>query len=162
MPHFRTQKSGYIVNFSSLAGLRGFFGLSAYNASKFAVEGYSEALAQEMKPFGVKVSIVEPGPYRTDWAGRSLIKSSGVEAPDTQSPYYQLNRKSHDRIMETDGTQPGDPAQIATILIQAAKAENPPLHMLFGDICIQGWELRVQNFEDPAFLKKYPHDTFTL
>jgi hypothetical protein len=85
-----------------------------------------------------------------------------VEAPDTQSPYYQLNRKSHDRIMETDGTQPGDPAQIATILIQAAKAENPPLHMLFGDICIQGWELRVQNFEDPAFLKKYPHDTFTL
>jgi len=162
LPHFRTQKSGYIINFSSLAGLRGFFGLSAYNASKFAVEGYSEALAQEMKPFGVKVSIVEPGPYRTDWAGRSLIKSSGVEAPDTQSPYYQLNRKSHDRIMETDGTQPGDPAQIAAILIQAAEAENPPLHMLFGDICIQGWELRVQNFEDPAFLKKYPHDTFTL
>ncbi|NBV13699.1 MAG: SDR family NAD(P)-dependent oxidoreductase [Sphingobacteriia bacterium] len=162
IPVMRTRGSGMIINVSSLAGLRGMQGLSAYNASKFAVEGFTEAIAQELTPFGVRVSVIEPGPYRTDWAGNSLVKTSGVQKPSADSPYYELNQAAARRISLSDGKQPGDPDQIASVLLYAATAPELPLHMLMGDVCIEGWEQRKSRFEDPTFISKFPHDKFTL
>lgn len=162
VPMMREQKSGFIANVTSLAGLRGMQGLSAYNASKFAVEGFTEALAQEMAHFGVRVSAVEPGPYRTDWAGNSLVKSPELKDLNDQSSYAELNQVAARRIAMSDGKQPGNPMQIAHVLVQAAHAKEVPLHMLFGDVCIEGWEQRKSRFSDASFMSYYPHDKYTL
>ncbi len=162
VPGMRIQKSGFIANITSLAGLRGMQGLSAYNASKFAVEGFTEALAQEMAHFDVRVCAVEPGPYRTDWAGNSLVKTEALVNLHTKSPYFDLNQIAAKRISLSDGKQPGDPQQIAQVLVLAASAPEVPLHMLFGDVCIEGWEQRKSRFSDPRFMSYYPHDKFTL
>jgi NAD(P)-dependent dehydrogenase (short-subunit alcohol dehydrogenase family) len=162
VPEMRLQKSGLIANITSLAGLRGMQGLSAYNASKFAVEGFTEALAQEMAHFGVRVCAVEPGPYRTDWAGSSLVKTEELVNLQADSPYFELNQTAAKRISLSDGKQPGDPRQIAQVLVLAASAPEVPLHMLFGDVCIEGWEQRKARFSDPSFMSYYPHDKFTL
>jgi len=162
VPDMRKRKSGLIVNVSSLAGLRGMQGLSAYNASKFAVEGFTEALAQEMSSFQVRVCLVEPGPYRTDWAGNSLDKTIGILKPQTDSPYYELNQVAARRISMSDGKQPGNPEQIAQVLMEAALSPEVPLHMLFGDVCIEGWEQRKNRFDSPDFIKYYPHHKTTL
>ncbi len=85
LPGMRQRRSGHIVNISSMAGLVGFPGVGYYNATKFAVEGLSEALAKEVEPLGIKVLVVEPGPFRTDWAGRSL-KQTGQQSRHTRKP----------------------------------------------------------------------------
>jgi NAD(P)-dependent dehydrogenase (short-subunit alcohol dehydrogenase family) len=162
VPSMRIQKSGFIANITSLAGLRGMQGLSAYNASKFAVEGFTEALAQEMAHFGVRVAAVEPGPYRTDWAGNSLVKTEELVNLQAESPYFELNQIAAKRISLSDGKQPGNPRQIAEVLVLASSATEVPLHMLFGDVCIEGWEQRKSRFSDPSFMSYYPHDKFTL
>lgn len=162
IPEMRMRKSGMIMNISSLAGLRGMQGLSAYNASKFAVEGFTEALHQEMAHFNVRVSVLEPGPYRTDWAGSSLVKTRGVINPTQDSPYQELNTIAARRISLSDGKQPGDPAQIAEVLWEASRAQNVPVHMLFGDVCIEGWEQRRARFDDPDFMAYFPHNKKTL
>jgi NAD(P)-dependent dehydrogenase (short-subunit alcohol dehydrogenase family) len=162
VPGFRNQKSGMIINISSLAGLRGMQGLSAYNASKFAVEGFTEALSQEMSFFGVRVGVLEPGPYRTDWAGNSLVKTAGVIAPDISSPYQELNGVAARRISMSDGKQPGDPKQIGEVLFEASRAHWLPVHMLFGDVCIEGWEQRRSRFDEPEFMSYFPHDKNTF
>lgn len=162
IPEMRKRKSGMIINISSLAGLRGMQGLSAYNASKFAVEGFTEALNQEMAHFNVRVSVLEPGPYRTDWAGSSLVKTQGVINPAEDSPYQELNTIAARRISLSDGKQPGDPAQIAMVLLEASRAEKLPIHMLFGDVCIEGWEQRRARFDDPDFMSYFPHNKNTL
>lgn len=162
VPLMRVRQSGFIANVTSLAGLRGMQGLSAYNASKFAVEGFTEALAQEMAHFGVRVCAVEPGPYRTDWAGNSLVKTPALTELDPESPYYQLNQTAARRIAMSDGKQPGNPEQIAAVLLEAATAPEVPLHMLFGDVCIEGWEQRKARFSDPDFMSYYPHDQYSL
>jgi NAD(P)-dependent dehydrogenase (short-subunit alcohol dehydrogenase family) len=157
LPYMRAQKNGYIVNVSSIAGLRGFGGMSAYNASKFAVVGLSEALYQELSPFGIKVSVVEPGPYRTDWAGRSLIKSEAIQALDSSSPYYQLNQQLESLFSKTNGNQPGDPYQIAKVLLAAEAHPKPPLHMLFGDEAINAWQDKLNRCNNTEFLQGFPH-----
>jgi NAD(P)-dependent dehydrogenase (short-subunit alcohol dehydrogenase family) len=158
LPYMRAQKSGYIVNIASVAGLRGFRGMSMYCASKFAVVGLSESLAQELAPYGIRVSVVEPGPYRTDWAGRSLQKSKAIREQDPESPYYDLNRLLESQISGNSGKQPGDPAQIAQILIQAAESPlPPPVHMLFGDEGIAYWKDKLQRLEQPEFWQEFPH-----
>jgi NAD(P)-dependent dehydrogenase (short-subunit alcohol dehydrogenase family) len=162
VPLMRQQQSGFIANVSSLAGLRGMQGLSAYNASKFAVEGFTEALAQEMAYFKVRVCVVEPGPYRTDWAGNSLVKTPELKALDVNSPYHELNQVAARRIYMSDGKQPGNPVQIAKVLLEAAAAPVVPLHMLFGDVCIEGWEQRKARLSDPEFMSYYPHEKNTL
>ena len=127
LPGMRTRRRGHIVNISSQGGLIGFPGVGYYNATKFAVEGMSEALAKECAPLGIKVIIVEPGPFRTDWAGRSL-KTPKNAIHD----YAETAGARRNAIQGYSGTQPGDPARAARAIITAVEADEPPLHLLLG------------------------------
>lgn len=162
IPLMREKGSGYIVNVSSIAGLRGMPGLGIYNASKFAVEGFSEALAGEMKPFGIRVSVVEPGPYRTDWAGPSLKRSVAMKAADDDSPYADENARLKGFFDARVGNQPGDPRQIAAVLCDASRHPSPPLHMIFGNVAMDIWEKRKAQFSDPELFMTFPHEQYEL
>ncbi|QDQ93317.1 SDR family NAD(P)-dependent oxidoreductase [Rhodococcus sp. WB9] len=127
LPILREQRGGCFVQFSSVGGrVGGTPGLSAYQAAKFAVEGFSEVLAAEVKPFGVKVLIVEPGAFRTDWQGSSMTRSS--VGPDYEATVGAMNHYRE----TTDGTQPGDPARAARIIMDVVAAEDAPLRLLLG------------------------------
>lgn len=162
IPYMRAKGSGYIFNVASIAGRRGFNGMSLYNASKFAVVGLTEALAQELAPFGIRVCSVEPGPYRTNWAGSSLHKSEAMARQDPNSPYKTLN-ETLARIMEShDGKQPGDPTQLAEVLLAATQMDQIPVHMIFGDEAIASWNVMTERYQDPAFQRTLPHGQRTL
>jgi len=160
LPIMRNQKNGYIFNISSIAGKRGIAGMSIYNASKFAVTGLSEALAQELEPFGIKVVAVAPGPYRTDWAGRSLVKSENLKTLNPQSPYFELNQKVHTYMSQADGNQPGNPDQIASILLCASQKEKLPVHMIFGEPAIEVWNRKLEKYQSPDFIQFFPHEQY--
>ncbi len=160
LPIMRKQKNGYIFNISSIAGKRGIAGMSIYNASKFAVTGLSEALANELEPFGIKVVAVAPGPYRTDWAGRSLVKSESLKTLDKTSPYYELNHKIHTYMSEADGKQPGNPEQIASILLCASQKDKLPVHMIFGEPAIDVWNKKMEKYQSSDFIQFFPHEQY--
>jgi NAD(P)-dependent dehydrogenase (short-subunit alcohol dehydrogenase family) len=162
IPQMRERGSGMVVNVASIAGLRGYNGLSIYNASKFAVVGFSEALRQELRPFGIKVACVEPGPYRTEWAGRSLQRSETMNARDANSPYARLNDTLLRSIDGASGTQPGDPNQIADVLLSAAAAPEIPLHFVFGDEAIKVWTDKLERYQDPTYMDFFPHTRWAL
>ena len=127
LPTMRAQRSGTIVNITSMGGIVSFPALSFYNASKYAVEGLSEAIALEVGPLGIKVLIVEPGPFRTDWAGRSAD-----EAPQTISDYeLTAGARSHD-MRQRSGRQTGDPVRAAVLIVEAAEDPNSPAHLVLG------------------------------
>jgi NAD(P)-dependent dehydrogenase (short-subunit alcohol dehydrogenase family) len=127
LPGMRARRSGTIVNFSSLGGLVAFGATGYYHATKFAVEALSESLSHEVAPLGIKVLIVEPGAFRTDWAGRSMI-----ESPTTIKDYAETAGKRRTATKATSGSQPGDPAKAAAAIIQAVGAKEPPLRLLLG------------------------------
>ena len=129
MPQLRNQQSGHIINLSSVGGITGNFpGWGIYCATKFAVEGLSESLAAEAAPFGIKVTIVEPGYFRTEF-----LSSGSLLVPQGQLEAYTLVRQSEAVHQEQiEGNQPGDPAKAAAAMIQIAAAANPPLHLLLG------------------------------
>ncbi len=127
LPGMRSRRSGHIVNLSSLGGLVAFPATGYYHATKFAVEALSETLAQEVAPLGIKVLIVEPGAFRTDWAGRSLIESSTMIAD-----YAATAGKRRAATRASSGRQPGDPTRAAAAIITAVEADNPPLRLLLG------------------------------
>jgi NAD(P)-dependent dehydrogenase (short-subunit alcohol dehydrogenase family) len=159
----RTQGSGWIVNISSIAGLRGSASFSMYNASKFAVEGYGEALALELEPFGVNVSNVEPGPYRTDWAGNSLHRSEAMKGLSIASPYFSENKRIKDIFDERSGRQPGDPVQIARVLVTAAHSgRRPPMHMVFGEMAIKLAKEHADRLRNTDYMNFYPHEQYTF
>ena len=127
LPVLRAQRSGHFVQFSSIGGrVGGTPGVAAYQAAKFAVEGFSEVLANEVKPFGVKVTIVEPGAFRTDWQGTSMHRAAVGE--DYESTVGEMNRLRD----ATDGKQAGDPARAAKIIIDVVASAEPPLRLLLG------------------------------
>ena len=127
LPVLRAQRSGWFVQFSSIGGrVGGTPGIAAYQAAKFAVEGFSEVLANEVAPFGVKVIIVEPGAFRTDWQGSSMAFAE--VGPDYESTVGEMNRYR----ASTDGTQPGDPARAARIIIGLLDEAQPPRRLLLG------------------------------
>jgi NADP-dependent 3-hydroxy acid dehydrogenase YdfG len=130
LPIMRSQNSGHIFNISSVGGFCAIPGGGMYNATKFAVEGLSEALAMEVEPFGIKVTLIEPGPFRTDFAGRSLDPQPEIKAYEATAgqirPYLQ----------NANGNQAGDPVKAARILIDIANNPNPPLHMPLGNAAI--------------------------
>ena len=121
LPVLRGQRSGTFVQFSSVGGrVGGTPGMGAYQAAKFAVEGFSEVLANEVKPFGVKVMIVEPGAFRTDWQGSSMrLHEVGA---DYEPSVGEINRMRE----RTNGTQPGDPARAARIIVEVVGSDDPP------------------------------------
>jgi NAD(P)-dependent dehydrogenase (short-subunit alcohol dehydrogenase family) len=127
LPFLRAQRSGIFVQFSSIGGrVGGTPGMGAYQTAKFAVEGFSEVLAAETAPFGLKVVIVEPGAFRTDWQGSSMrIDPVG---PDYEQTVGAINRYRRDN----DGTQPGDPARAAKIIIDVVGADDPPRRLVLG------------------------------
>jgi NAD(P)-dependent dehydrogenase (short-subunit alcohol dehydrogenase family) len=127
LPIMRRQRSGHIFNLSSVAGCVGLPGVGYYNASKFAVEGMSEALSKEAAPLGIRVTIVEPGPFRTDFGGRSL-KTPATAIAD----YAETAGARRGLIMGRSGNEPGDPARVAAAIIDAAHAEKAPLHLVMG------------------------------
>jgi NAD(P)-dependent dehydrogenase (short-subunit alcohol dehydrogenase family) len=127
LPSMRKRRTGSIVNVTSMGGLTAFPGVGIYNGSKFALEGISEALAKEVKPLGIKVIIVAPGSFRTDWAGRSMVHVDGAIA-DYESTAGAF-RKS---LAQRNGRQPGDPKKAAEAIIAAVESADPPLHLLLG------------------------------
>jgi NAD(P)-dependent dehydrogenase (short-subunit alcohol dehydrogenase family) len=127
LPGMRQRRHGAIVNLSSIGGLVGFPGVGYYNASKFAVEGFSESLAKEVAPLGIKVLIVEPGPFRTDWAGRSIKKRS-KEIPE----YAETAGAFMKRIQDNSGNQVGDPVRAGEAIIKAVESDNAPLRLALG------------------------------
>lgn len=128
LPQMRKQRSGCIVNFSSIGGLRAFPALGYYNATKFAVEGLSEALWQEVEPLGIRVMLVEPSGFRTDWAGRSAGEST-VEIGDYAATAGARRRQ----IREYSGQQAGDPVRAAQAIVSAVESHEPPHHLLLGN-----------------------------
>jgi NAD(P)-dependent dehydrogenase (short-subunit alcohol dehydrogenase family) len=133
LPIMRKQRSGHIVNISSIGGLKGFPTLAYYNATKHAVEGFSEALALEVAPLGVKVTIVEPSGFRTDWAGRSAAESTNRIAD-----YATTAGKNRDDIRGYSGKQAGDPVRAAAAIIAAVESPSPPLRLLLGKLALKG------------------------
>jgi NADP-dependent 3-hydroxy acid dehydrogenase YdfG len=131
LPGMRQRRHGSIVNLSSIGGLVGMPGVGYYNATKFAVEGLSEALAKEVNPIGIQVLVVEPGPFRTDWAGRSL-----KTAHNTISEYAETAGANVSRISGRSGTQAGDPVRAAEAMIKAVESANAPLHLALGQMAI--------------------------
>jgi len=127
LPLLRRTGGGRIVNLSSGAGIIGMGGHGYYNATKFAVEGLSEALAQEVAPLGIHVIIVEPGPFRTEFLGRSIaVARRQIEAYAATGGAARTYREGN------DGRQPGDPAKAVAVMMQAIDAEDPPLHLPIG------------------------------
>jgi NAD(P)-dependent dehydrogenase (short-subunit alcohol dehydrogenase family) len=131
LPQLRKQRSGHILNISSMAGLVGAPGWGFYNASKFAVEGFSEALAAEVAPLGIKVTIIEPGPFRTDFLGRS-----GVEAARRIPDYEATVGKTREYFHDQAGKQRGDPARAVEAMIAVVENPKPPLHLLLGKLAL--------------------------
>jgi NAD(P)-dependent dehydrogenase (short-subunit alcohol dehydrogenase family) len=127
LPFMRKRRAGHILNVTSMGGLMTFPGVGVYNASKFALEGINEALASEVKQFGIKVIAIEPGAFRTDWAGRSMTR-----AGRTIDEYDALLAPISATRVARSGKQPGDPARAALAMIKVVEAENPPVHLLLG------------------------------
>jgi len=126
LPHFRERASGHIIQISSIGGRVGPTGRAAYAAAKFGVEGFSEALSKEVAPLGIKVTIVEPGGFRTDFAGSSTeLRVGRPEYDATVGATVRFQR-------DYDGKQPGDPAKAAAALLQIASLSEPPLRLLLG------------------------------
>ncbi len=127
LPGMRARRSGHIVNVSSLGGLVAFPATGYYHATKFAVEALSESLALEVGPLGIKVLIVEPGAFRTEWAGRSMSESATVIAD-----YAETAGKRRQSTRASSGAQPGDPVRAAAAIISAVGTEDAPLRLLLG------------------------------
>lgn len=131
LPVFRNQGSGHIIQISSHGGLKAFAGFGIYCASKFALEGFSEALAQEIAPLGIKLTLVEPGPFRTQFAGPGFgWAATRLEAYQATAGVFR------ERISGIDGKQEGDPAKAAQAIIDVVNSENPPLRLPLGKVAI--------------------------
>ncbi|WP_158783469.1 oxidoreductase [Pantoea sp. BAV 3049] len=127
LPVMRKAKSGHVINITSVAGLIGFPASGYYSASKHAVEGWSDSLAAEGGPLGIKVTCVEPGPFRTDWAGRSLRQTTSRIADYAETAAARMKETS-----ERSGSQPGDPLRAAQAMIALTQETNPPRHLVMG------------------------------
>ncbi len=131
LPGMRARRRGHVINISSVAGFVGFPGSGYYAASKHAVEGWSDALAMEGKPLGIQVTCIEPGPFRTDWAGRSLRQT-----PTEIAEYADTVGSRMQTTSGYSGQQPGDPARAASAMIAVTEQADPPRHLVLGAIGI--------------------------
>jgi NAD(P)-dependent dehydrogenase (short-subunit alcohol dehydrogenase family) len=132
LPFFRESKSGHVLNISAAAAISNYAGFGIYGAAKCALEGMSESLALEGRSFGLKVTIVEPGPFRTDFISRSLERTVEVHAE------YQASAGKFAKFLGgMDGKQPGDPARAAEALLAVVDAERPPLRLVLGKYALE-------------------------
>jgi NAD(P)-dependent dehydrogenase (short-subunit alcohol dehydrogenase family) len=158
LPHFRERRSGHIFNFSSIGGLIGGAGWGFYSATKFAVEGLSEALAAELKPLGVHVTIIEPGPFRTDFLGRSG-KLAAKEFPE----YKDTAGKAREYLKTNAGKQPGDPQKAIEAVITVADSPEPPVHLILGKAALTrfrgklaAWDKEIAAWESVTLGADFP------
>lgn len=139
LPGMRARKRGYIVNMSSAAGRLAQAGNALYSASKFAVEGMSDGLRKELQPLGIRVLLVEPGPFRTDFAGRSLRQSS--RQIEDYAATAGLLRKENSAI---HGNQPGDPVRAAQCIIRTMQHDTPPFRLVLGRVASERVEAELK------------------
>lgn len=131
IPVMREQGAGRVIQISSIGARRGSPGLAAYQAAKWGVEGFSEVLAREVGPLGIKVTIIEPGGFRTDWSGSSMtVRPGRPEYDSTVGAVATFHR-------EYSGNQPGDPAKAAAVIMHVAGLAEPPLRLLLGSDAVQ-------------------------
>jgi NAD(P)-dependent dehydrogenase (short-subunit alcohol dehydrogenase family) len=140
IPALRNHKSGHIFNFSSVGGFVSFPSAGLYCASKFALEAISESLHGELAPYGIKVTIVEPGAFRTEFNAVALDVAENM-LPDVYAPTQQFLTW----LKENDGKQPGDPRKAVKAIIQVAESEDPPLRLPLGEDAITAIETKFQN-----------------
>jgi NAD(P)-dependent dehydrogenase (short-subunit alcohol dehydrogenase family) len=143
LPGMRQRGYGHIVNISSVGGLIGNPGSGYYNATKFAVEGLSEALSKEVQPLGIRVTVIEPGPFRTDWAGRSLKQTRNALAA-----YAQTAGARRAEITARSGRQPGDPLRAGDAIIKAVQSDSPPLNLILGKDGLARVRAKLGSFTD--------------
>ena len=145
LPPMRAQRRGHVINISSVAGFVGFPGSGYYAASKHAVEGFSDSLAAEVGPLGIKVTCIEPGPFRTEWAGRSLHS----DAPKLDD--YAATAQRMAAMAGYSGKQPGNPAKAAEAIIAVYERPEPPRHIVLGafgfDAVTQALKARLDEIE---------------
>jgi NAD(P)-dependent dehydrogenase (short-subunit alcohol dehydrogenase family) len=127
LPSMRAHHTGRIINITSMGGFITMPGIAAYHASKFALEGFSESLGKEVRHLGIHVTAVAPGSFRTDWAGRSMVR-----APRTIPDYDAVMDPIRERRQKVSGHQLGNPQKAAEAILKLAAAENPPTHLLLG------------------------------
>lgn len=142
LPHMRKQRSGHILNVASIGGLRSFPAVGFYNATKYAVDGLSEALMKEVAPLGIKVTVICPSGFRTDWAGRSA-NNTNIRIED----YKDTAWKNMSDLRGYSGNQPGDPVKAAKAMIQVTEIENPPMRLLLGAAALKGAYLKLDELK---------------
>ena len=147
LPAMRAQGNGHILQLSSIGGLAGFQGFAPYCASKFALEGWSEALREEVKPLGINVTIVEPGAFRTEFAGAKNMRPN-LRIED----YRAIIAPVEAYLYGSDGKQPGDPRKAAKAMLAAVESDEPPLRLLLGADAIGLWEKK-----QAAFMAEFAH-----
>ncbi|OZC88691.1 short-chain dehydrogenase/reductase [Rhodococcus sp. 06-412-2C] len=145
LPFMREQGSGHILQVSSIGGISAFPNVGAYHASKWALEGFSQALAQEVEDFGIHVTLIEPGGFSTDWSGPSAKKSTDIAA-------YDPIRDKAAKLRSARQATPGDPTATRSALLKVIDAEKPPLRVFFGDaplqIATKDYESRLANWRE--------------
>ena len=144
LPFLRAQRRGHIVNMSSIAGLAPMPGSGIYAATKFALEGLSESLAQEVGPLGIRVTLVEPGAFRTDF----LSEHSVHNASGSIAAYGETSGKTIHHLREIAGKQPGDPVLAARVIIEAVEAKEPPLHLVLGSDALRRARAKLQRLSE--------------
>lgn len=147
LPIMREQRSGWIVQVSSIGGLAAFPLTGIYHASKWALEGFSETLRQEIEPFGIRVLMVEPSGFRTDWAGSSMDRAEPIPAYEEIDALAQRRAAQRE---ENNGQQPGNPDLAARALLETLDRDDPPFRLLLGnvafDVAIERYESRLKEF----------------
>lgn len=143
LPSMRAQRSGHIINISSVGGMVAFPGIGFYNASKFAVTGYSEALAKEVGALGIKVTVIAPSGFRTDWAGRSANDTKVVIADYEATAHANLNT-----IRKASGNQPGDPVRAAQAIIKVVESTTPPVRLMLGVGALKGIRNKIAELQN--------------
>jgi Short-chain dehydrogenases of various substrate specificities len=158
LPYMRQQRSGHILNLSSIGGLTASPGWGFYQSTKFAVEGLTEALAAEVAPLGIHVTAIELGPFRTDFLGRS-----GVQVAEHISDYDATAGNARRYMSDQDGKQSGDPVRAAHAMIAVVESPNPPLRLLLGRSALQrlrakldAWQKEIAEWESTTLGADFP------
>ncbi|OBF01357.1 oxidoreductase [Mycobacterium sp. 852002-10029_SCH5224772] len=143
LPVMRRQRAGHIINISSIGGLLGSAGWGVYCSTKFAVEGFSEALAKEVKPLGIWVTVVEPGYFRTDFLDASSLSAEQTVIADYESTAGAVRS----RAANLNHEQPGDPVKAAAAIVDVVSADEPPVHLLLGSDCVAAVENKISELQ---------------
>jgi NAD(P)-dependent dehydrogenase (short-subunit alcohol dehydrogenase family) len=143
LPHMRRQRSGHILNLSSVGGVVSFPGAGIYCSTKFALEALSEAMAKEVAPLGIKITLVEPGAFRTDFNGRSLVTTDNLIAD-----YDEAIGGFREWVRDVDGKQPGDPTKAVATMIRVVASENPPLRLPLGADAVRAIEAKLAAIQE--------------